>query len=189
MTNNEDKKEPERIAVYIDGSNLYHKLKDLGVEHTTDFDYFGLCQKLARAREVISNRYYTGIVRAKQDDVKGQKLRKGQQKLFNKLRGKNFTIKQGFLMKSDGKYHEKGVDVQIAIDLLIGAYEDMYDTAILISSDTDLIPAIKKVRYLEKKVEYVGFSHSPSLGLEKNVDLSRLLIREDIEEFIFKSIV
>ena len=40
-----------------------------------------------------------------------------------------------------------------------------YDTAILVSSDTDLIPALIKVREMKKKVEYIGFSHKPSYGL------------------------
>jgi len=26
-----------RVAIYIDGSNLYHKLKDLKIEKTTEF--------------------------------------------------------------------------------------------------------------------------------------------------------
>jgi uncharacterized LabA/DUF88 family protein len=181
-----NKENNTKVAIYIDGSNLYHKLKDLKISYTTDFDYFGLCNLFARNREIISYRYYVGVVSAMSDNTKGQLMRKGQQKLFNKLSEKNIIIKKGFLMKNDDVYHEKGVDVQIATDLLIGAYENMYDVAILVSSDTDLIPAIKKVRYLGKKVEYIGFSHSPSLGLQKNVDLSRLLILDDIEQFVFK---
>jgi len=86
-------------------------------------------------------------------------------------------------MKSDGVYHEKGVDVKIAVDVLVGAYEDLYDEAILISSDTDLIPVIKKVRHLEKKVEYIGFSHRPSLALQRYASLTRLVIKEELEKF------
>lgn len=89
-------------------------------------------------------------------------------------------------MKSDGKYHEKGVDVQMAVDLLVGAYEDKYDVAIIISSDTDLIPAMEKVKNLGKEVEYIGFAHKPSLALQKYATLSRLLIKDELEPFIFK---
>ena len=70
--------------------------------------------------------------------------------------------------------------------MLIGAYENMYDVTILVSSDTDLIPAIKHIKYLGKEVEYIGFSHNPSLGLQKNVNLSRLLIEDDFVDFIKK---
>lgn len=89
-------------------------------------------------------------------------------------------------MKGSGKYHEKGVDVKIAVDLLVGAFDNMYDEAILVSSDTDLVPAIKKVRHLGKNVEYVGFSHKPSLALQRYATLSRLVIREELERFEVK---
>jgi len=178
-----------RVAIYIDGSNLYHKLKDLSIKDKTLFDYKKLCLWLARDREIISCRYYIGVIRAKEDDEKGQKLRREQQKLFAYLTKQNFTIKKGYLMSNEGKYHEKGVDVQIAVDMLIGAYENLYDTAILLSSDTDLIPAIKKIKYMGKNVEYIGFAHKPSFGLQKYVTLSRLLIKEEIEPFVFKTLI
>ncbi|MDO8667661.1 MAG: hypothetical protein Q7K35_01020 [bacterium] len=40
----------ERVAVFIDGSNLYHKLKELRIPNTINFSYAGLCKKLARGR-------------------------------------------------------------------------------------------------------------------------------------------
>ena len=73
--------------------------------------------------------------------------------------------------------------MQLAIDLLTGAYENIYDTAILISSDTDLIPAIKKVKFLNKNVEYIGFSHQPSFALQRNATLTRLLIKDELKIF------
>lgn len=175
-----------RVAIYIDGSNLYHKFKDLKIEKTTEFNYLGLCNLLAKNRKVVSCRYYVGAVRASEGDVLGQTKRSGQQKLFNHLKSQGILLKQGYLMENGGIFHEKGVDVKIAVDLLVGAYDDLYDVAILISSDTDLIPAIKKVRHLGKKLEYIGFSHLPSFALQKNATLSRLLLRDDLEGFIKK---
>lgn len=80
-------------------------------------------------------------------------------------------------------YKEKGTDVKISVDLIVGAVDDLYDTAILVSSDTDLIPAIRYIKYKNKKLEYVGFAHSSSLGIQKYANLSRLLLPEDIEKF------
>ena len=107
----------------------------------------------------------------------------GQQKLVGKLQKDNWVVKFGHMLKTDD-YHEKGVDVQIAVDLLIGAYEDLYDTAILVSSDTDLIPALAKAREMKKKIEYIGFSHKPSYGLINHSDIRRLLTKEEIERFL-----
>jgi len=110
-----------------------------------------------------------------------------QQKLIGRLKSCGWQVHFGHMLKTDG-YHEKGVDVKMAVDLLVGAYEDLYDTAILLSSDTDLIPAIQKIKHLGKEVEYIGFSHKPSLGLQKYASLTRLMIKEEIEKFVSKEI-
>ena len=177
-----------RVAVFIDGGNFYHKLKDLKIQNKSQFGYRQLAEWLARDRTLVYAGYYIGVVRAKPDDVKGQALRAGQVGLFNFLRSpkQRFIIRQGYLMSNDGKYHEKGVDVQLAVDLLVGAYENTYDTTILLSSDTDLVPAIKKVKELGKAVEYIGFAHKPTIALQTHATLSRLLIKEEIKNFIFK---
>ncbi len=89
-------------------------------------------------------------------------------------------------MYDGGRIREKGVDVKLAIDLVIGAAEDLYDIAIVISSDTDLIPAIKYVlNGKNKKVEYVGFAGAPSLGMSKECSTQRLFSKEDLSPFQF----
>jgi uncharacterized LabA/DUF88 family protein len=60
------------------------------------------------------------------------------------------------------KFQEKGVDVGIAIELLKNFYENKYNKIVLVSSDTDLIPAVKLSRKIGKEVIYVGFSHKLS---------------------------
>ena len=180
----------KRVAVYIDGSNFYYKLRDLDISNITYFNYGDFSKWLARDRSIISKRYYVGVIRAKENDEKGQALRRSQQRLFNHLcsSAQGLIVKQGYLMKNGGVYHEKGVDVKMAVDLLVGAYENIYDVAILISSDTDLIPAIQKVKHLGKEVEYIGFSHKPSLAFQKYASLSRLLIKEDLDNFVSREI-
>ena len=180
------KKKQKRIAIYVDGSNLYYKLRDLELPNITYFRYGNFAEWLARGNKITAKRYYVGVVRAKENDKKGQKLRKNQRRLFNHLSSpkEGFVVKRGVIMKNDGVYHEKGVDVKIAVDLLVGAYEDFYDTAIVISSDTDLVPAIEKVKSLGKEVEYIGFAHRPSFGVQKYATITRLLVREELEPFI-----
>jgi uncharacterized protein (TIGR00288 family) len=87
-------------------------------------------------------------------------------------------------MKNNGVYHEKGVDVNIAVDLLVGAYENKYDIALLISSDTDLIPAILKIKSLGKKLQYIGFKHAPSTALKNYATFFRLLTKKEVTPFI-----
>ena len=181
-------KNKKRVAVFIDGSNLYFKFKSLEIKSLSRFNYRGLINWLARGREVVSIGYYIGVVRAKSGDKKGQKLRRAQRDLFNFLNSKlqKITIHRGYLMKNDGVYHEKGVDVKIAVDLLVGAYEDLYDDAVVVSSDTDLIPAMEKVKQLGKTIEYIGFGHEPSLAMQTFATISRLLIKDELEPFVYQ---
>ena len=74
--------------------------------------------------------------------------------------------------------------MKIATDLIVGAVDDIYDTAILVSSDTDLIPALQYFRYRGEKLEYIGFSHAPSFGMQKYANFSKLLTAKDIESFM-----
>lgn len=137
--------EKERVAVYIDGSNLYFKLKNLSISHTSQFNYRGLAEYFVQKNVLVSINYYVGLVKTGRVNDKTRKIHQGQIKLFNTLRDQGITIHTGYLMKNNNVYHEKGVDVNIAVDLLVGAYENYYDTALLISSDTDLVPAIQRI--------------------------------------------
>lgn len=60
----------------------------------------------------------------------------------------------------DGPAQEKGIDVQLAIDFVAGAFDDTYDTGIIFSTDTDLRPALEFVatRYESKSVETAAWS-------------------------------
>jgi uncharacterized LabA/DUF88 family protein len=90
---------------------------------------------------------------------------------------------------------EKGIDVKLATDLIVGAVDDRYDTAIVVSSDSDLIPAIDWVRIKRnKKVEYIGFSiidekderniTRPLQTMISRTDIQRILVESDLKEFI-----
>lgn len=186
-----EEKNNQRVSVFIDGSNLYFKLRSFDVSNLSRFNYRGLIRWLVRERQIAYAGYYVGVVRARENDEKGQRMRLAQRNFFNFLQSpqQGFALRKGYLMHSDDSYHEKGVDVQLAVDLLVGAYENSYDTAIVISSDTDLIPAMHKVKELRKQVEYIGFSHEPSLAMQTHATLSRLLIKEEVQPFVFQQLL
>lgn len=110
-----------------------------------------------------------------------------QRRLLAQLKKHKFRYSLGYLLKSGGRYHEKGVDVNIAVDMLVATYENLCDKIILVSSDTDLIPAIKKAKEKGKIVEYIGFSHQASVAMVANCSSSRLLTKEDLVRFVTKS--
>ena len=59
-------------------------------------------------------------------------------------------------------YQIKGDDVYLAVDLVSGAYENLYDVAIIVSGDEDFIPAIKLAQKNGKKVINAFFPKSSS---------------------------
>jgi len=180
------KKNKSRCTVFIDGSNFYFKLKELGFRNLLEFDFSGFVKMLAGKKgSLVKATYYVGKIRT-DGTKKTQQLFKSQRKLLAHLKKHKITYSLGYLMKSDGKYHEKGVDVNIAVDMLVATYENLSDRLILVSSDTDLLPAIAKAKEKGKFVEYVGFSHKPSVALVATCLASRLLTKEDLEKFSVK---
>lgn len=179
------KNKKERVAVYIDGNNFYGYLKDeeIFLNKGDRFNFQLFVNFLIGNRELVSKRYYVGIARNIDQTEKSKAIVMGQQKFLSHLEDDGFKIKRGRVMYDKGKIREKGVDVKIAIDLIIGAIDDYYDTMIIVSSDTDLIPAIKYVKHKNKKIEYVGFAHNYSFGIKKHADVCHLLTPSDIDKF------
>ena len=174
----------ERIIILVDGSNFYHYSKELQLDHLLDFNYKQFGDFLANDRSIVSATYYIGKMREKEGDLRSRKLMASQQKLVSHLQNYGWQVSYGHMLIDGGGQREKGVDVQIAVDLVVGAYENIYDTALLVSSDTDLIPAINKVKHKGKKLEYIGFSNRPSYGLIKNATSTRTFSKEDLQKFL-----
>jgi uncharacterized LabA/DUF88 family protein len=179
----------ERVIVLLDGSNFYHRLKDreLNFKNILKFNYKDFAEWLAEKRKIVARIYYVGLVRKEAGNSKSEKLASDQQRLFAYLKNQGWEIKTGYMMKHDKNYKEKGVDVKLAVDVLDFAYQNKYDIAIVVSSDTDLIPAISRARELKKKIEYVGFAHRPSFGMQRYANISRLLTKSDLKPFFKKS--
>lgn len=172
-----------RCIILIDGSNFYFKLKDLKLHHLLNFDFSGFAKHLARKNKVTYCVYYIGAVKT-DGSPKTELLLANQQKLFAHLLKNEFRYSLGYLLKSEGRFHEKGVDVNIAVDMLVATYENLCDRIILVSSDTDLLPAIKKAKEKGKIIEYVGFSHQPSLAMVANCSESRLLTEDNLLPYL-----
>lgn len=175
----------KRCIVFIDGSNFYFKLKDLSLHNLLSFDFSGFLRKITYKYTLVETTYYIGKVRTDGTE-KTKRLQANQQKLFAHLRRHKVFYSLGYLMNTKGRFYEKGVDVNIAVDMLIASFRGLADRFILISSDTDLLPAIREVKKLGKTVEYVVFSHRPSLAMIANCNESTLLKAEDLKPFLQK---
>src|SRR5438445_5738668 len=169
----------ERAIVLIDGSNFYFKLRDLQLSKLITFDFSRFAQFLIGDRTLVQATYYVGRLETDGTE-KAARMHANQQRLFAHLKKHKVTYSLGYLLKSDGVFHEKGVDVNIAVDMLVAAYENRADTIYLVSSDTDLLPAVKKAQEKGKTVVYVGFSHKLSTAMVASCRETRTLTRDDL---------
>jgi len=175
----------ENVVVYIDGGNLYKKLKMLGIpEKGKRFDYSDFVNYLVGERTLVSKRYYVGIVRNVDGSEKSEQMVRSQQKFLDALELEGFAIKRGKIMYDEGNIREKGVDVKLSVDLVVGAVDSLFDTSIIVSSDTDLIPAVKYIKKAKSKnIEYIGFGVDPSLGLIQESSSTRVFSKIDLVRF------
>src|SRR3989338_4030646 len=179
-----------RAVIFIDGNNFYFRLKDLtasmpGKVRLLDFNYHSFALWLARENTLVEIRYYLGAIKRQLGNSKSEELYANQQKLFANLQRQNIVLRLGQLIRHDDKsFHEKGVDVRLAVEMIRFARENTYDIAYLLSSDTDLVAAVEEVQSFGKKVQYVGATKHQSFGLTKVAGDVRILRPEDIKPFL-----
>ena len=126
--------------------------------------------------------YCVGEIRKEKGNKKSEQLYSQQQSLFYALEKQGITICKGFMLKSDGKYHEKGVDVRVAVEIVKGSFRNEYDKCYLFSSDTDIIPAILEAKRQHKTIVYVGFASKISRAMSNNCSATRAVtVREIVD--------
>ena len=156
----------ERISIFIDGSNLYHSLDGIKI------DFEKLIKELAKDRILTNVFYYIAPLDLATNE---EKYWKHQRFLAELEKISGFKVVLCTLRKyknNDGTFYfgVKGDDVYLANDMLVGAYENLYDTAILVSGDEDFVPVINTLRRLNKKTENAFFTKSSSKKLRKLCD-------------------
>lgn len=137
------------------------------------------------------------ILRLNKWEIKTNKLKTRREEIVVDSRVVDYKklLKVGVKTITIERQREKGIDVKLATDLIVGAVDNKYDTAIIVSSDSDLIPAIDWVRFrLKKKIEYIGFSildkksgannTVPLVSLISRTDIQRTLVESDMRQFV-----
>ncbi|MEK6926087.1 MAG: NYN domain-containing protein [Nanoarchaeota archaeon] len=158
----------QRVAIFIDGSNLYHNLKRFNIK--TKFEE--IIRRVETKRKVTDIFYYTALL----DKSINEERYKEHKRFLDKIKNiPNFHVILCNLRKvvlKDGSvdFTIKGDDVYLATDLIKGAYENLYDIAIIVSGDADFIPAIKLVQKNGKMVINAFFPKSSSYLLRNCCD-------------------
>ena len=150
------------VAIYIDGSNFYFSIKK-AFKCKIDIEKF--CKKLVSNDNLIKINYYTAPV----NRITNPKEYIEQQKFFNVLKKiDKFEIIFGRLEKRKRKgivyYVEKATDINLALDLVLGAQKGIYDKAFIISNDGDFSTAVSSSIGFGKKVIYVAIGNKKSIS-------------------------
>lgn len=147
-----------KTIIYVDGFNLYY-----GALKGTPYkwlDLHELCRLLLPQHQLIRIKYFTARVSARPNDP-GQPTR--QQTYLRALRTlPNLDIIFGHFLAHEIlmplasnpnqtvrviKTEEKGSDVNIAAHLVHDGHQGLFDVAVLITNDSDLLEPLKIVRY------------------------------------------
>jgi uncharacterized LabA/DUF88 family protein len=157
-----------RVAIFIDGSNLFYAALQLGIE----IDYSKLLYRLTGGSRLLRSFFYTGVDRTNEK----------QQGFLLWMRRNGYRVIAKDLVQLPDGSKKANLDVEIAVDMmaLVGAY----DTAVLVSGDGDLAYAVDAVSYRGARVEVVSLRAMTSDSLinvaDRYIDLDQ--IKEDIQK-------
>lgn len=146
-----------RIIIFIDNSNIFKGFQKYDIKA----DYEKLKNLIAHGRDIQGIFLYEGVVYPMSPEKRSWY--------------KELTIRSGYIIKASfdkiakSGVIEKKVDINIAIDIISLAYEDAYDTAVLVSGDGDFVPVVRKVKELEKNVEVWAFRYSLAKALKEEL--------------------
>lgn len=142
-----------RVIAYVDGFNLYYGLKSKAWRRYYWLDLGQLVTALLRPYQQLQGvKYCTARVSAPSGSVRRQTL------YIEALSATGVAVIEGKFQPRDGHcrrcghtwpdFEEKQTDVNLAVEMMRDAHLDLFDTALLISGDSDLTPAVSAVQQL-----------------------------------------
>ena len=157
-----------RVAIFIDGSNLFYAALQLGIE----IDYTKLLSRLTGGSRLFRSFFYTGVDRANEK----------QQGFLLWMRRNGYRVIAKDLVQLPDGSKKANLDVEIAVDMM--ALVGCYDTAVLVSGDGDLAYAVDAASYRGVRIEVVSLRSMTSDSLinvsDRYIDLDA--IKDDIRK-------
>jgi len=146
-----------KVNVYIDGFNLYHAIDDL-VDDTLKWVNLMLLSKniLNQYQTLGSVKYFSAYATWRPDAYKRHRdfvaanEAEGVEVIMGRFKAKKIQCKAS-CQKVFWTHEEKETDVNIGAHLIADTLQDEFDTAFVISADTDLSAVIHLARTLSDK--------------------------------------
>ncbi len=157
----------DEVEVFIDGYNFYYGLKEAGLGNRRWLDYVALAKRLNTTRKVLRVNYYTARVTRDPDAAERQSTyidaltanarRNHEDTALHIVEGR-LQWEPKTCRVCSGSFElpvEKHTDVNLATDMLVGAFEQRYHVAMLISGDADQVAAVRATEALGRTVRVV----------------------------------
>lgn len=186
-----------RIAFFVDGFNLYHALQENPGYHKYKWlDISKLCAAFTMKKDRIVDVYYfTALTTWNQPKMARHR------DYIRALESKNVRIVYGEFKRRDKfcplckktfqTFEEKQTDVNVAIYLFKLAIQDIYDTAIIVSGDSDLIPSLSAVRAMfpHKRIGVIIPIGRASESLKQTAHFHMKMKRYHLQTSLFPAVV
>jgi len=172
---------PRRVAVFFDYQNIWGGARDAFYEKTDpvqngQFRPRVLADLLARKVQGRNDVTFVGIYCGLPDSTRDRKTFAARRRQMAAWEKAGVTVRARALRyprdwpRTDAE--EKGVDVALALDAVMGAVNKLYDAAIIASVDSDLAPVVEAILELQRQngspaVEVIAFK-----GLSKRIGVS-----------------
>ncbi|HEY7485119.1 MAG TPA: NYN domain-containing protein [Streptosporangiaceae bacterium] len=152
----------QRVAVYYDGFNLYHGIHDLAGRRFLWLDLQLLAKHLIRpGQKIEAVRYFTALIRNNESGLARQRIyhnallaQTSVEVVLGRFQEKScLCFSCGTTWQA---YEEKETDVSIAVSLVEDAVNNRFDTALVISADSDLCPAMRAIRRLKPQLRIIA---------------------------------
>jgi uncharacterized LabA/DUF88 family protein len=141
--------ETGRVAIFIDGANLFYAAMQLNLE----IDYAKLLRCLAKDRQLIRAYFYTAC------DSTNDK----QQGFLLWMSRNGYRVVTKELIQFPDGSKKANLDVEIAVDMI--TLSKHCDTIVLLSGDGDLAYAVNSIAYKGVQVEVVSLASMTSDSL------------------------
>ena len=189
-----------QTILLIDGENIKGKVRsvfkdaDKGRPVWHEYDFRGLLDKVLDGTKIDRKIFYFARIKEHPESKeKSKQLIEDQRQLKTHLESQGFEVILSGRVRGqyeDGQggkkvlvFKEKGVDVKIAVDMVSLSCDKKVKEIILVSSDSDLQPAIKEVRDRKVSCVYLGFEAQPNKGLSFTTNRTILIRNSELFEF------
>jgi uncharacterized LabA/DUF88 family protein len=144
------------VCIFIDYDNLFHTMKRYAIDVTSPeyniCSYFNTRYGLDKIR---SFRAYADF-----DQVNVQ---------LRKLQEERVQIRNVYGNNREDKYRKNASDIELSIDVIESTYKnESVDTYVIVTSDSDMIPIMSRLKYKKKKIHLYYTSQNTSQTVKFN---------------------